>query len=109
MDDEVAGGEGPCSAPPAAAPHRIEIRWYPVGIALLKVRTAGRASGGTRGCRFLVDRVIYSRQLAISVCMMAWAPIASSCSMIWMTFLRSTIARTEHQASSSSLLTVGEL
>src|SRR5262249_2981517 len=51
----------------------------------------------------------YKRQLLISVSRMAVAPSCSSCSMIWITSPRFTIARTAHQPFCSRRLTVGEL
>ena len=60
----------------------------------------GRSSRGVLGC--------HSRQFVIVVSRIAVAPSASSRSMISITSLRLTIARTANQPASSSLLTVGD-
>jgi len=49
------------------------------------------------------------RQLLMENSRMAVAPICSSCSIIAITSLRLTIARTAHQFGSSRLLTVGDV
>ena len=90
---EGAGRDGWSATPPIAG------HW----------QRARRAVGGEKMPPAAKNVRDYNRQLLIAVSRIAVAPSCSSCSMIWITSLRFTIARTAHQPGCSRWLTVGEL